>query len=66
MKFWMGLALIGIAIVLIPSGVGAIFAIPLILLGVVLVVLSILHGGVAGLGWVLGFGRGRRDDRDRR
>jgi hypothetical protein len=64
MKFWMGLALIAIGIALIPSGIGILFTIPLLLLGAVLVVVSILHGGIAGLAWLLGAGRGgARDDR---
>ena len=62
MKFWMGLALIAIGIALIPSGIGILFTIPLFLLGVILIVVSILHGGVSTLGWLLG--GGRRGDRD--
>jgi hypothetical protein len=47
MKFWMGLAMIAIGIALVPSGIGIIFTIPLFLLGLVLIVFSILHGGLS-------------------
>jgi hypothetical protein len=51
MKFWMGLAMIAIGIALIPSGIGVIFTIPLFILGVILIALSILHGGISAILW---------------
>jgi hypothetical protein len=47
MKFWMGCAMIAIGIALIPSGIGILLTIPLFLLGIVLIVVSILHGGLS-------------------
>ncbi|MEM7498696.1 MAG: hypothetical protein AAF371_11975 [Pseudomonadota bacterium] len=61
MKFWMGLAMIAIGISLIPSGIGIIFTIPLFLLGLVLIVISILHGGLSAITYPFRRGRGRNE-----